>query len=281
MPRPILTTTGKLPSRLLELEALAMTGKGPSTLRLFHGQGNDTAAIGETRPLGNIIGTPGGTDYEPWSTTNELLAAKSSDANDTAAGTGARAVKCIGVDQDFQEIEQEVDLNGTGAVGLPSLININQLCVSDAGSNLTAVGQVQAITIIGSNERYRATNVDQSRLKYCTPAGHTSFLREFVISAGSDVAGSADDDPAALVDIFVYTPLVPGDPNSWVRHQKISRAMTVDHQEDGGDDAMEGAIYSVVIPEGTLITGRLINRTTQQIRYYSYWTILQVPNELL
>lgn len=281
MPRPILSTTGKLPSRILELEALAMTGKGPSTLRLIHGQANDTAAIGEQRSLGNLLDVPSGTDYEPQTTANETLQTLSNNAADDVAGTGARTIRVVYVDENFQEQVVDVDLDGLTPVTIATdILNVNSALTIDAGTGSTPAGQIRVETT-GNVERYRAANVEATRLKYCTPVGHTSFLRNFSIAAGSDVAGSADDDPAALVDIFTYVPLTAGDPTSWVRLQKISRAMTVDHRDGGGDDAMEDSIYSVMIPEGTLITGRLINRTTQQIRYYAYWTILQVPNELL
>ena len=54
---------------------------------------------------GNVYQTP---------TTAQALEVVSTDANDTAAGTGARTVTVIGLDSTWQEITQTVPMNAGG-----------------------------------------------------------------------------------------------------------------------------------------------------------------------
>ena len=66
------------------------------------------------------------------STTLEIL---SGSANDTAAGTGARKVKVVGLDATWNEVEVEVTMNGTTPVALGTqFLRVYRMFVSESGS---------------------------------------------------------------------------------------------------------------------------------------------------
>ena len=77
----------------------------------------------------------------------------SSDANDTAAGTGARTVTIIGLDSTWAEVTQTVSMNGTTAVALgTNLIRVYEMYVATSGSYGTATtpSHLGTITLQGS-----------------------------------------------------------------------------------------------------------------------------------
>lgn len=271
---------GKLPELLDELYAMARLKKGPESLRILHCQANDTAAANETRALGNIIGTPGANDYLPQYTSNQTFRVNSSSADDNASGTGARRFKVVGVDEEFNEVSAEVAPIGLGLSALSvQMIHPNAVEMIDVGTDWQPAGQVK-IQDASTNEVVRCPGggVVSTMMKYICPKDHTAFVLYLNISAGSDVAGSADEDQASLADVFIFDPL-DGTPGSWVRHQKIARSFSNKHRDDGLDST--NGSYEVMLSEGQMLSGRLINRTDQQVRYYSNWEILQVPNSLL
>lgn len=79
----------------------------------------------------------------PWMTASTALEIVSSDAADSAAGTGARTVSIVGLDAAYEPVTQVVTLNGTTPVPNPiELFRINSAIVATSGS-----GQVNAGTI--------------------------------------------------------------------------------------------------------------------------------------
>lgn len=79
---------------------------------------------------GNVYQTP---------TTAQALEIVSADVNDTVAGTGARTVIIEGLDSSFAFLSQEVNMNGTTAVALPTnLIRAFRMKVGDSGTYATA-----------------------------------------------------------------------------------------------------------------------------------------------
>lgn len=77
----------------------------------------------------------------PWMTASTALEIVSTNANDTAAGTGARTVLVQGLDINYIEVSQTITLNGVTPVALPqNLFRINNALIASAGSGETNTG---------------------------------------------------------------------------------------------------------------------------------------------
>lgn len=116
----------------------------------------------------------------PLSTT-ETLEVFSSDANDTAAGTGARTLQLYGLNGDGVEITETVTLNGlTPVLTTQTFFRMNRAIVRSSGSNNQAVnigaltvrqsssGAVMAVLPIGTNQTQIAC--------YTIPAGYVGYI---------------------------------------------------------------------------------------------------------
>ncbi len=122
----------------------------------------------------------------------------SSDANDTAAGTGARTVFVAGLDANYNEISEIVTLNGqTAVLTTQSFLHINNAYVATAGSGLSAAGDIYfgdgtdtagvpatVYDLIKYDYNQRITG------SYTVPAGYTGYVSQGLFSAGQP-GGSA------------------------------------------------------------------------------------------
>lgn len=110
----------------------------------------------------------------------------SSNANDAAAGTGARTVTVIGLDTNYIEVTQVVTLNGTTPVSIPtSLIRVYRAFVTTAGSGGTAAG---TLTIANGGTTYAQITLGANQTLmtvYTVPAGYTLYLTSGFITTGS------------------------------------------------------------------------------------------------
>jgi len=126
------------------------------------------------------------------------LKVSSSDANDTAAGTGARTVYVAGLDANHNEIEEIVTLNGqTAVLTTQSFLHINNAYVATAGSGLSAAGDIYfgdgVVTAGVPATVYDLIKFDYNQRitgSYTVPAGHTAYLAQGLFSAGQP-GGSA------------------------------------------------------------------------------------------
>jgi hypothetical protein len=116
----------------------------------------------------------------PWQASGYTAEVLSSDANDTAAGTGARTVTLIGLDEDFNPLEETVTLNGTTAVDTTNTnwLRIFRAFVATAGSGGANAG---AITVrldgAGATQAQIAAGNNQTTLGlYTTPAGRRGAI---------------------------------------------------------------------------------------------------------
>jgi hypothetical protein len=122
----------------------------------------------------------------------------SSDANDTAAGTGARTVFVAGLDANHNEIEEIVTLNGqTAVLTTQSFLHINNAYVATAGSGLSAAGDIYfgdgVVTAGVPATVYDLIKFDYNQritASYTVPAGYTAYVSEGMFSAGQP-GGSA------------------------------------------------------------------------------------------
>ena len=123
----------------------------------------------------------------------------SDNANDTAAGTGARTVYLEGLDANHDVISETVSLNGqTAVLTTNSYLHINQAYVATAGSLYSAAGNIYFGTgvvtlgvpatvydIIQYDYNIRVTG------SYTIPAGYTGYLEQGLFSSGQTGGSNA------------------------------------------------------------------------------------------
>ena len=79
----------------------------------------------------------------PFATAASNAQVSSDDAQDTSAGTGARTVRLIGLDEDWVQTTETVEMNGLGVVESgTSWIRLDRVVVLTAGSNGTNIGTI-------------------------------------------------------------------------------------------------------------------------------------------
>lgn len=116
----------------------------------------------------------------------------SSSANDTAAGTGARTCRVVGLDANFKLVSEVVTLNGTTPVALVGVFfRILHAYVLTAGSGTTNAGAVDVkhtatviATIVASQGRTQMAI-------FCAPAIPAAWcIKKFSACATNAVAGA-------------------------------------------------------------------------------------------
>ena len=128
----------------------------------------------------------------PFPATAIQMKVSSSDANDTAAGTGARTVYVEGLDANHREISETVTLNGqTAVLTTKSYLHINEAYVATAGSGNSAAGDIYfgtgVVTAGVPATVYDLIKFDYNRRitgSYTIPAGYTGYLSQGLFSAG-------------------------------------------------------------------------------------------------
>lgn len=122
---------------------------------------------------------PGGT--LSYLTTAATMEAISSDANDTAAGTGAREVTVYGLDENWNEASETLAMAGTSASSASSttFIRIYRVAVSQTGAyGGTNAGNITIrVSSAGSTQGYVLLGKGQSQgVHYTIPRGHKAFI---------------------------------------------------------------------------------------------------------
>jgi hypothetical protein len=129
-------------------------------------------------------------------TSASTLEAISTSTNDTAAGSGARTLRVEGLDANFEEISEDITMNGTsattattaaflrvnrayvlttGTYGTGSAGNIT-IRISSAGATQATINNVTADTI--------AWDYGQTQLaRYTVPAGKIAFMSKVTVQA--------------------------------------------------------------------------------------------------
>ena len=115
----------------------------------------------------------------------------SSDANDTAAGTGARTATIVGLDGSYNQINETVSLNGQTAVTTTAtFLRVFHLMVNTAGSGGAAAGNIYAgvgsVTTGKPATVYGVYTADGGATAciYTVPAGYTGYIFDFLCSSG-------------------------------------------------------------------------------------------------
>ncbi len=125
-----------------------------------------------------------------------VMKVSSTSANDAAAGTGARTVLVSGLDENYDEVEETVTLNGqTEVTTTTTFIRVFRAYVVTAGSGGTAAGDIYVGTgtvtagipatiyariTLGENQTLMAM--------WTVPAGYTAYITKNNIGTGSSHA---------------------------------------------------------------------------------------------
>jgi len=140
-----------------------------------------------------IVAQAGGTYY--WHPTAEQMNVVSTDADDTAAGNGARTLRIQGLDTDYALISDTVTLNGTTAVVTNlSFLRVLVVEVLTIGTSGTNEG---TITVKDSTDTYTLATIGvaegrSSAVVFTVPADMTFFMTSWDgsedSSKGSEIA---------------------------------------------------------------------------------------------
>jgi len=132
-------------------------------------------------PVGGVITYP---------SSSTQLTLSSDHADDTSAGTGAQTAKISGLDDEFNEISEEITLNGqTGVTTVNSYYRVNSVYCMTAGSNGSNKGNVYAgegtITAGVPATPYWCVQAGTNRsgtASYTVPIGMTLYMMNLELS---------------------------------------------------------------------------------------------------
>ena len=131
-----------------------------------------------------------------WPDNAGTVFASSSSANDTGGGTGANTITIQGLDEDYNEIEESITLNGQTQVATQlSYLRVYRAFVTLAGSSGTSGGTIYLGSSGASggvpNTVYANLGLgNQTQIAaYTVPAGHTLYLDDINFTAGISQAG--------------------------------------------------------------------------------------------
>ena len=168
----------------------ALSARGLTNYDVVHKFGRNSA-VGTSFVAISLVG-----NYQ-MPTTAQALEIISSDANDTAAGTGARVVTVQGLDANWAAISQDVPMNGTTAAALTTnMTRLYRAFVKESGTYATgsvgshagditirAAGGGASWSLLSSTDYARA----QSELgAYSVPAGKSALVRNILVSVDSN-----------------------------------------------------------------------------------------------
>ena len=163
------------------------------------------AAVGATE---ETIWAEGGLYVYPTSATQ--MTVSSSSADDAAAGTGARTINIQGLDADYNEISEDIILNGqTPVTTVNSYLRINRGTVLTAGTGGKNAGIIRAGTGtvtsgVPANVFLSVDGDGDNQTLMClwtVPAGYTAFMVQTNVSTGN-----SSNTPALLKTTLVARP---------------------------------------------------------------------------
>jgi len=134
------------------------------------------------------IWSQGGTWVAP--TTARVHNIKSTDVNDTSAGTGARTITVNGLNGSYVDTTETVTMNGTTDVATSnSYVIIHRMIVATAGSGGTNAGTITATAVTDASIT-AAIVIGKGQTQICIyqiPASYSGYLSSY----GGSVSGGA------------------------------------------------------------------------------------------
>lgn len=187
----------------------ASSGLIPGVTSLFkfgHNTDIDTGTAPED------ITSLGGSKLFP--TAASTISTVSTDAADSAAGTGIRTIRIQGLDSDYVEVHEDITLNGlTPVVTTQTFIRVYRLYGLTAGSNQRAVGSIVATHSEGDISEIQPSTGQSQDATYTVPLNHTLYVDRFTSSLERTASGSGAE--------VHFETMVFGS-NVWREHASIS-----------------------------------------------------------
>ena len=126
-----------------------------------------------------------------WLDSAVTMFVSSTSANDSGTGTGARTILIQGLDEDYNEIEETITLNGQTQVTTQlSYLRVYRAFVTLAGSNegtsgVIYIGSSGATGGVPNSSVYASISIgNQTQIAaYTVPAGHTLYIDEINFTA--------------------------------------------------------------------------------------------------
>jgi hypothetical protein len=130
-------------------------------------------------------------DSEHYQPTNaSQLYIKSSSANDTSGGTGARTLELIGVTTTKAVATETITLNGTNPVQTTnSYFTVYNFSVTSVGSNGSNVGNIKAYVSDENTEIVNYINATENNSSLCiyrVPTGKTLIIQNIIVNGQSN-----------------------------------------------------------------------------------------------
>lgn len=128
--------------------------------------------------------------------TAETITISSSSANDTAAGTGARTVRIIGLDSDWNIVSETITLNGTTGVATTTVFRrAHTMFVTSAGSNDFNEGTITATHTTTTSNVFLTIIPEVSSSNFCVytvPANKIGIVVKYTGSIRRGASTSVD-----------------------------------------------------------------------------------------
>ncbi len=122
--------------------------------------------------------------------TAEAVDISSDNANDTLAGTGARVLLLEGLDSDYNEIVELVNMNGLTTVStVQSFLRVNRARVVAAGTGTTNEGDITGVFTSTPAFFIQEVTGVSSMAQYTIPAGKSGFLKSGFFSGTDESKG--------------------------------------------------------------------------------------------
>lgn len=198
-------------------------------------------------------------------TAAETLQVFSSDANDTAAGSGARTVLLTGLDADYNAISETVTLNGvTPVLTTLSYIRMSRAIVTTSGSSNTTfnVGSITArqSTTTANVMMVMPAATNQTQIACDTiPAGKTAYIKN--VDVEMNRSNSAVASGALFVREFEKPPRL-------IRFFTLGQTSPFDKTVFGG----------ISLPEKTDIAVRIISVSANNVEISAFFDLVLVDN---
>lgn len=127
----------------------------------------------------------------PWPTSAAVLSVVSTSTDDTLLGTGARTIKIVGLDENYETLEEEVELNGTTPVlTTSSFFRVHRMYVVTAGTDTANIGRISA-SHGATGLAYIEIGDGQTEMAiYTVCKGCELYLDTWYVSVQKKVAGS-------------------------------------------------------------------------------------------
>ena len=219
-------------------ELLAASERVPGITPLFKFGSNfdiDTGSVPE-----DVITLGGEKLFPTVASTIDLV---SSDAQDSAAGTGIQTLKILGLDVDYNIIEEDKTLNGiTPVTTTAEFLRVFRMYGLTGGSAQRAVGNILATHSEGDISAIIAGEGQTLDATYTVPANHAFYLERFFGSVDRSTAASS-----AQLQIEIRLP----NTNVWRVQSTISAA------GQGTSFADRFTFMRFVVPEKTDIRVRV------------------------